>query len=314
MLHLRRMGLDRRKLPHRDGRDAGKRSSTEWERSERRQALARAPVESRRRRSRRCDHGARRRPAAGPHQHRHVSRGQPRARRLGHQEHGDRPVASSTQTASIGKPGPARVFTSEKAAIAAVKDTGPNGIKTGDVIVLISRGPMGSGMEETAQITIALRYLPFGKHVAILTDARFSGVSTGACIGHIGPEALAGGPIGKVRDGDLIEIVVDREQPDGQHQPGRRRGQAAHARGSARRCSQSRPPHPTSPPIPALPDDTRLWAALQQVSGGTWGGCVYDVDAIIKTLEAGRRALHEEESGCNRAGGDRDCDQPDLAI
>src|SRR5438270_11650908 len=72
------------------------------------------------------------------------------------------------------------------------------------------RGPMGSGMEEIFEITSALKYLEFGKHVAVLTDARFSGVSTGACIGHITPEALAGGPVGKLRDGDRVEIVVDR--------------------------------------------------------------------------------------------------------
>src|SRR5207253_1349619 len=107
------------------------------------------------------------------------------------------------------KTGPARVFTSEKAAIAALKE---GRIKAGDVMVLICRGPMGSGMEETYQVTSALKHLSFGKHVALVTDARFSGVSTGACIGHVGPEALAGGPIGKVRDGDRIRIVVDRNQ------------------------------------------------------------------------------------------------------
>ena len=148
---------------------------------------------------------------------------------------------------------------------------------------------------------------------AILTDARFSGVSTGACIGHIGPEALAGGPIGKLRDGDLIEIVVDRNNLTGSINLVGAEGKRL-TPDEAEALLQSRPPHPDLAPDPALPDDTRLWAALQQVSGGTWGGCVYDVDAIIKTLEAGRRALHEEESGCNRAGGDRDCDQPDLAI
>ena len=102
------------------------------------------------------------------------------------------------------KIGPARVFTSEKAAIAAIKSHGADRIKPGDVLVLICRGPMGAGMEETYQITSALKHLSFGKQVAVLTDARFSGVSTGACIGHVGPEALAGGPIGKVRDGDRI--------------------------------------------------------------------------------------------------------------
>ena len=113
------------------------------------------------------------------------------------------------------KTGPARVFRTEAAAIAAIKSQGPDRVHPGDVIVLICRGPMGSGMEETYQITSALKYLDFGKHVAVLTDARFSGVSTGACIGHISPEALAGGPIGKVLDGDIVEIVVDRVNLEG---------------------------------------------------------------------------------------------------
>ena len=113
------------------------------------------------------------------------------------------------------KAGPARVFTSERGVMAARKSLGPDRIRPGDVIVLCCRGPLGAGMEEIAQITIALKNLPFGKHVAVLTDARFSGVSTGACIGHVGPEALAGGPIGKVLDGDLIEIVVDRSRLEG---------------------------------------------------------------------------------------------------
>ena len=108
--------------------------------------------------------------------------------------------------------GPAKVFVSEPAAIAAIK---AGQIKSGDVLVLICRGPMGAGMEETYQLTSALKYLDFGKHVALLTDARFSGVSTGACIGHVSPEALAGGPIGKLRDGDLIRIVIDRGRLEG---------------------------------------------------------------------------------------------------
>ena len=59
------------------------------------------------------------------------------------------------------------------------------------------------------EITAALKYLRDGNQVTLLTDGRFSGVSTGACIGHIGPEALAGGPIGKVREGDLIGVEID---------------------------------------------------------------------------------------------------------
>ena len=107
------------------------------------------------------------------------------------------------------KEGPARVFVSETSAIAAIKE---GRIRPGDVLVLTGIGPMGTGMEETYQVTGALKHLPFGNEVALLTDARFSGVSTGACIGHIGPEGLAGGPIGKVRDGDLIRIHIGRDE------------------------------------------------------------------------------------------------------
>jgi len=181
------------------------------------------------------------------------------------------------------KTGPARVFRTEAAAIAAIKSQGTERVHPGDVIVLICRGPMGSGMEETYQITSALKYLDFGKHVAVLTDARFSGVSTGACIGHISPEALAGGPIGKVLDGDIIEIVVDRVNLEGSVNLV---GHGAELFGAAEaaRVLAARPLRPDLEPDPALPPETRLWAALQQVSGGTWGGCVYDTDAILKAL------------------------------
>ncbi len=182
------------------------------------------------------------------------------------------------------KTGPARVFTREKDAIAAIKGQGDHPIKPGDVLVLMGRGPMGAGMEEIYQITASLRYLSFGKHVAVLTDARFSGVSTGACIGHISPEALAGGPLGKVRDGDLVRIVVDRLNLRGSLDlvgaEGREFGPAEGSRVLAGRSA-----HPQLSPDPELPDDTRLWAALQAVAGGTWGGCVYDTDAIIAALQ-----------------------------
>jgi putative YjhG/YagF family dehydratase len=181
------------------------------------------------------------------------------------------------------KTGPARVFRTEAAAIAAIKSQGPDRVHAGDVIVLICRGPLGSGMEETYQITSALKYLDFGKHVAVLTDARFSGVSTGACIGHISPEALAGGPIGKVLDGDVIEIVVDRVNLEGSVNLV---GHGADLFGAVEgeRVLAARPSRPDLAPDPALPPETRLWAALQQASGGTWGGCVYDTDAILKAL------------------------------
>ena len=176
--------------------------------------------------------------------------------------------------------GPARVFISEHDAITAIKE---QRIHEGDVIVLICRGPMGSGMEETYQITSALKHLSFGKYVAVITDARFSGVSTGACIGHVSPEALAGGPIGKVRDGDSIEIIVDRNRLEGSVNFLGSNGSAL-SEEQATNELHSRPPRDDLRADPRLPDDTRLWAALQQASGGIWGGCVYDADAIINKL------------------------------
>jgi putative YjhG/YagF family dehydratase len=180
------------------------------------------------------------------------------------------------------KEGPAKVFTREKAAIAAIKR---GEIKAGDILVVAGIGPMGTGMEETYQLTSALKYLPFGKDVALITDARFSGVSTGACIGHVGPEALAGGPIGKLRDGDVIRIIIDLNTNSGtvdfigegverfDPSEGTRRLTARQSRADLS-------------PDEQLPADTRLWAALQRVSGGTWAGCVYDVELIERALAA----------------------------
>jgi putative YjhG/YagF family dehydratase len=174
--------------------------------------------------------------------------------------------------------GPARVFTSEHAAIRAIKE---GWIHEGDVMVIMCGGPMGSGMQETYQVTSALKHLPFGKHVAVITDARFSGVSTGACIGHVSPEALAGGPIGKLRDGDQLEIIVDRVNLNA----------SINFVGDnlkpeeATKILHERSPREDLAPDPSLPDDTRLWAALVQRSGGVWAGCVYDVDAILDALD-----------------------------
>jgi dihydroxyacid dehydratase/phosphogluconate dehydratase len=187
--------------------------------------------------------------------------------------------------------GPAKVFLSEPAAMAAIK---ANQIAMGDVLVLIGRGPMGAGMEETYQITSALRHLPFGKHVAVITDARFSGVSTGACVGHISPEALAGGPVGKLRDEDMIELVVNRASLDGTVNLVGEKGVAESIEAGSRILA-ARESRPDLAPDPQLPDDTRIWAALQDVSGGTWGGSVYDPDAILRTLAAGKKALSEPE-------------------
>jgi putative YjhG/YagF family dehydratase len=177
--------------------------------------------------------------------------------------------------------GPARVFTTEEAAIEAIKS---GLIGHGDVVVLICGGPKGAGMQETYQVTSALKMLPHCKHVAVITDARFSGVSTGACIGHVSPEALAGGPVGKVHDGDLIEIVIDRAQLTGEvNLIGDEQGECTAEQG-ARRLAE-RTPREDLRPHPDLPDDTRLWAALVHASGGVWGGCVYDTGKIIAALE-----------------------------
>jgi putative YjhG/YagF family dehydratase len=180
--------------------------------------------------------------------------------------------------------GPAKVFLTEPAAIEAIKN---GAIRQGDVLVLACRGPLGAGMEETYQLTAALKHLSFGKHVALLTDARFSGVSTGACIGHVSPEALAGGPIGKLRDGDVIRIMVDRVKLEGSVDLLGEDGQPE----SGTRILEARQPRPDLAADRNLPDDTRLWAALQDVSGGTWGGCVFDVDTILRTLAAGKKAM-----------------------
>ncbi len=185
--------------------------------------------------------------------------------------------------------GPAKVFTTERDTIAAIKD---GKIEPGDVLVMISCGPMGTGMEEVAQVTIALKYTDIGKRVALLTDARFSGFSSGPCIGHIGPEALAGGPIGKLRDGDLIAIEIDCHDLRGRIDLVGCAGEEFGAE-EGQRVLEERTLRPDLAPEAELPDDTKLWAALQNVGGGTWGGCVYDVDAIVATLEAGRAALKE---------------------
>lgn len=183
------------------------------------------------------------------------------------------------------KVGRARVFTTERAAIAAIKGLTDEPVVPGDVIVLAGRGPLGSGMEETYQLTGSLKFHPDGKEIALITDARFSGVSTGACIGHVSPEALAGGPIGKIRDGDLIRIMVDRVLLEASvdlvgH------GDDIWSEHEADAELARRSMHPGIRPDPDLPDDTRMWAAMQNVSGGLWGGSVYDADAIVAALSA----------------------------
>jgi putative YjhG/YagF family dehydratase len=181
--------------------------------------------------------------------------------------------------------GRARVFTSEPDAIAAIKGTRGEPIEPGDVVVLAGRGPLGTGMEETYQLTSALKFLPFGREVALVTDARFSGVSTGACIGHVSPEALEGGPIGRLLDGDVVRVVVDPQLLTASvdlvgH------GDEEWTPEEAARVLAGRPMRDDVAPDPELPADTALWARLQAASGGLWGGCVYDADAIVEALSA----------------------------
>jgi xylonate dehydratase len=188
--------------------------------------------------------------------------------------------------------GPARVFTTERATIAAIKSRGGDRIKAGEVVVLICRGPLGAGMEEVYQITSALKYMPYANSVALVTDARFSGVSSGPCIGHVGPEALAGGPVGKVRDGDLIRVVVDTVRLEGSVDLVKERGAGVYEPADDELAR--REPRADLHADPALPADTRLWAALQNASGGPWAGAVYDAERIVRVLEAGMRALESK--------------------
>ena len=203
--------------------------------------------------------------------------------------------------------GPARVFVSERDAMTAIKQ---GRLRAGDVLVLAGIGPLGTGMEETYQVTGALKHLPGGKHIALLTDARFSGVSTGACIGHIGPEGLAGGPIGKLRDGDVIRIYINTKKIEGTVDfvgDGEQRFEAD----EGARVLARREPRSDLAANPALPADTRLWAALQLAGGGTWGGCVYDAEGIVRTVEAGRQkeGLQKTSTRLRKASARQDIEQ-----
>jgi dihydroxyacid dehydratase/phosphogluconate dehydratase len=132
-------------------------------------------------------------------------------------------------------------------------------------------------------VTSALKHIPGGNRVALITDARFSGVSTGACIGHVGPEALAGGPIGKLVDGDVVRVVIDTGNASGSidlvgHLTERFTPDEAAA------TLAGRPSRDDLAADPHLPGDTKLWALLQAASGGTWRGCIYDAERIAARL------------------------------
>ena len=153
---------------------------------------------------------------------------------------------------------------------------------------------MGTGMEETYQLTSALKKVPNGHLIALITDARFSGVSTGACFGHVGPEALAGGPIGKLRDGDVVEIIVDTNKLEGSINFIGTDEKNPLPYDEAAKILDERELLEGVGPDEDLPDDTRIWAALQDVSGGTWQGCVYDADKIVEAINAGKKALTDK--------------------
>jgi xylonate dehydratase len=182
--------------------------------------------------------------------------------------------------------GPARVFASESEAIAVIKSKGADALRRGEVVVIPGIGP-AAGMPETYQITSALKYMTKAKGVVLLTDGRFSGVSTGPCDGHISPEAWAGGPLGKLRDGDPLRIRIDTRNLEGSVDFVPSPGDPKSGESELLR----RPMTPKLARNPAVPDDTLLWAALQSVSGGSWGGCVYDTKRITELLGAsGRQA------------------------
>ena len=108
--------------------------------------------------------------------------------------------------------GTARVFEREQSAMAALED---GTIQAGDVIVIRYEGPKGGpGMREMLMITGAIKGAGLGKDVLLITDGRFSGGTTGLCVGHVAPEAVDGGPIGLVRDGDRIRIDIPNRKLD----------------------------------------------------------------------------------------------------
>jgi dihydroxy-acid dehydratase len=116
-------------------------------------------------------------------------------------------VVKLAGTERTGQTGPARVFESEEQCFRAVRD---QAIKPGDIVVIRNEGPAGGpGMREMLQVTAAIVGEGLGEDVALLTDGRFSGATRGMMVGHVAPEAVKGGPIGALRDGDEVTIDVD---------------------------------------------------------------------------------------------------------
>jgi dihydroxy-acid dehydratase len=121
-------------------------------------------------------------------------------------------VVKLAGTERRGQTGPARVFESEEECFRAVKD---QRLRPGDVIVIRNEGPAGGpGMREMLQVTAAIVGEGLGEEVALLTDGRFSGGTRGLMIGHVAPEAVKGGPIAGLREGDEVTIDVDERRLD----------------------------------------------------------------------------------------------------
>jgi dihydroxy-acid dehydratase len=119
-------------------------------------------------------------------------------------------VVKLAGTERKGQTGPARVFDSEEECFRAVKD---QLIEPGDVIVIRNEGPAGGpGMREMLQVTAAIVGEGLGEEVALLTDGRFSGATRGLMVGHVAPEAVKGGPIAALRDGDQVTIDVEARE------------------------------------------------------------------------------------------------------
>ena len=111
-----------------------------------------------------------------------------------------------------GQSGPARVFESEEECFRAVRE---QRIEPGDIIVIRNEGPAGGpGMREMLQVTAAIVGEGLGEEVALLTDGRFSGATRGLMVGHVAPEAVQGGPIAAIRDGDEVTIDIDERRID----------------------------------------------------------------------------------------------------
>ena len=116
-------------------------------------------------------------------------------------------VVKLAGTERTGQTGPARIFESEEECFRAVKD---QAIQPGDMIVIRNEGPAGGpGMREMLQVTAAIVGEGLGEEVALLTDGRFSGATRGLMVGHVAPEAVKGGPIAALRDGDEVTIDVE---------------------------------------------------------------------------------------------------------